>query len=114
MSVRVNIRYRRASARLLNWVRSATGGPEVAETLTYVSMDVETGLQSTMPARSRTSRVNWRWVRKNSSAWCCMETPQEVVKRAEVLHSEFPLEGRYGVLQERCARCGENNVINIK
>jgi hypothetical protein len=39
---------------------------------------------------------------------------QKVVKRAEVLHGEFPLKSRYGVLQERCARCGEHNVINIK
>jgi hypothetical protein len=37
-----------------------------------------------------------------------------VVKRTEVLHDEFPHEGRYGVLQEHCARCGEHNVINIK
>jgi hypothetical protein len=37
-----------------------------------------------------------------------------VVKRAEVLHGEFPHEDRYGVLQEHCARCGEHNVINIK
>jgi hypothetical protein len=40
--------------------------------------------------------------------------PQKMVKRAEVLHGEFPLEGRYGVLQECCARCSEHNVINIK
>jgi hypothetical protein len=40
--------------------------------------------------------------------------PQKIVKRAEVIHDEFPLESRYGVLQERCARCGEHNVINIK
>jgi hypothetical protein len=39
--------------------------------------------------------------------------PQKVVKRAEV-HGEFLLESRYGVLQERCARCIEHNVINIK
>jgi hypothetical protein len=39
---------------------------------------------------------------------------QKVVKRAEVLHGEFPFEDRYGVLQEHCARCGEHNVINIK
>jgi hypothetical protein len=26
--------------------------------------------------------------------------PQKVVKRFEVLHDEFPLEGRYGMLQE--------------
>jgi hypothetical protein len=40
--------------------------------------------------------------------------PLKMVKRAEVLHSEFLLEGRYGVLQEHCARCNEHNVINIK
>jgi hypothetical protein len=32
----------------------------------------------------------------------------------EILHGEFPLEGRYGVLQKYCAECGENNVINVK
>jgi hypothetical protein len=37
-----------------------------------------------------------------------------MMKRAEVLHGKFLLEGRYGVLQERCARCSEHNVINIK
>jgi hypothetical protein len=37
-----------------------------------------------------------------------------MMKRVEVLHDEFLLEGRYGVLQEHCARCGEHNVINIK
>jgi hypothetical protein len=37
-----------------------------------------------------------------------------MVKRAEVLHGEFPLEGRYGVMQEHCGRCGEHNVMNIK
>jgi hypothetical protein len=42
------------------------------------------------------------------------EDPKKIVKRAEVLHGEFPLEGRYGVLQEHCARCRELNVINIK
>jgi hypothetical protein len=39
---------------------------------------------------------------------------QQMVKRAEILHGTFLLESRYGVLQERCARCGEHNVINIK
>jgi hypothetical protein len=42
------------------------------------------------------------------------EDLQKVVKRVEVLHDEFLLESRYGVLQERCARCSEHNVINIK
>jgi hypothetical protein len=37
-----------------------------------------------------------------------------MMKRAEVLHGEFLLGGRYGVLQKRCARCGEHKVINIK
>jgi hypothetical protein len=36
--------------------------------------------------------------------------PQKMVKRAEVLHGEFPLKGRYGMLHERCARCGEHNI----
>jgi hypothetical protein len=40
--------------------------------------------------------------------------PQKMVKMVEVLHDEFSLEGRYGVLQKRCVRCGEHNVINIK
>jgi hypothetical protein len=39
---------------------------------------------------------------------------QKMVKRIEVLQGEFPLEGRYGVMQEHCARCSEHNVINIK
>jgi hypothetical protein len=32
----------------------------------------------------------------------------------EILHGEFLLEGRYGLLQKCCAGCGEDNVINIK
>jgi hypothetical protein len=40
--------------------------------------------------------------------------PQKMVKRVEVLHGEFPLESRCGVLQECCTICGEVNVINIK
>jgi hypothetical protein len=41
-----------------------------------------------------------------------METPKNG-DEAEVLHGEFPLEGGYGVLRERRARCSEHNVINI-
>jgi hypothetical protein len=37
-----------------------------------------------------------------------------MVKKAEVFHDEFSFEGRYDVLYERCARCGEHNIINIK
>jgi hypothetical protein len=37
-----------------------------------------------------------------------------MVKRAKILHDEFPLEGRYGVLQKSCARCSEYKVIKIK
>jgi hypothetical protein len=84
---RVNIMYWRAPTRLLNWVGSATGGPKVAETLTCVFTGVETSLQSIMPARSR----------KSSSTYCCTKN-QKMVKRVEVLHDEFPLESRYGVL----------------
>jgi hypothetical protein len=40
--------------------------------------------------------------------------PPKMVKMVEVLHGEFLLDGRYGVLKEHCTRCGENNVINIK
>jgi hypothetical protein len=40
--------------------------------------------------------------------------PQKMVKKVDILHDKFPLEDKYGVLQERCARCGEHNIINIK
>jgi hypothetical protein len=43
-----------------------------------------------------------------------METPKKMVKRAKVPQGEFLLEGRYDVLQECYARCGEYNIINIK
>jgi hypothetical protein len=32
----------------------------------------------------------------------------------EILHGEFLLESRYGLLQKCCAGCGEDNVINVK
>jgi hypothetical protein len=35
------------------------------------------------------------------------------MERSEVPHGKFLLEGRYGVLQKSCARCGEDNVINV-
>jgi hypothetical protein len=38
---------------------------------------------------------------------------QKVMEGSEV-HSEFPLEGKYGVLQKCFARCSEDNVINTK
>jgi hypothetical protein len=37
-----------------------------------------------------------------------------MVKRTEVLHDEFSLERKYGVLHEHCARYGEHNIINTK
>jgi hypothetical protein len=40
--------------------------------------------------------------------------PQKVMEGSEVLHGDFPLEGRYGVLQKCCAGCGEDNAINVK
>jgi hypothetical protein len=40
--------------------------------------------------------------------------PQEVMEGPEILHGEFLLEGRYGLLQKCCAGSGEDIVINIK
>jgi hypothetical protein len=37
-----------------------------------------------------------------------------MMEGSEVLHGEFLLEGRYGLLQNCCTRCGEDNVINVK
>jgi hypothetical protein len=40
--------------------------------------------------------------------------PQKVMEGSEVLHDEFSLEGRYGLLQKYCVGCSEDNVINVK
>jgi hypothetical protein len=40
--------------------------------------------------------------------------PQEMMEGPEILHGEFLLEGRYGLLQKCCAGSGEDNVINVK
>jgi hypothetical protein len=32
----------------------------------------------------------------------------------EILHGEFPPEGRYGLLQKLCVGCGRDNAINVK
>jgi hypothetical protein len=42
------------------------------------------------------------------------EDSQIVLVGSEVLHDKFPLEDRYGLLQKCCARCDEDNVINVK
>jgi hypothetical protein len=39
--------------------------------------------------------------------------PPKMVKMVELLHSKFPFEGRFGVLQEHYTRCGVHIVINI-
>jgi hypothetical protein len=39
---------------------------------------------------------------------------EEVVKRPEVLHGEFPLKSGNGTTQEHRAGCGQNDIINIK
>jgi hypothetical protein len=52
----------------------------------------------------------------NEEEFICLmlyEDPQKMVKMAEV-QGKFLLEGRYGMIQERYAGCGEHNVINIK
>jgi hypothetical protein len=38
----------------------------------------------------------------------------EVVKRSEVLHGEFPLKRGNGTTQELRARCGQDDIVNIK
>jgi hypothetical protein len=40
--------------------------------------------------------------------------PQEMMEGPEILHGEFLLEGRYGLLQKCYAGSGEDNVINVK
>jgi hypothetical protein len=37
-----------------------------------------------------------------------------MMEGSQVLHGEFLLEGRYGMLQKCCPGCGEDNVINVK
>jgi hypothetical protein len=39
---------------------------------------------------------------------------QEMMEGSDILHGEFPLEGRYGLLQKCCVGCGEDDVISIK
>jgi hypothetical protein len=39
---------------------------------------------------------------------------QQMMEGSKVLHGEFTLESRYGLLQKCCAGCGEGNVINVK
>jgi hypothetical protein len=39
---------------------------------------------------------------------------EEVVKRLEVLHGEFPLKSGNGTAQELRAGCGQDDIINIK
>jgi hypothetical protein len=39
---------------------------------------------------------------------------EEVVKRPEVLHGEFPLKSGNGTAQELHARCDQDDIINIK
>jgi hypothetical protein len=40
--------------------------------------------------------------------------PQEIMEGPEILHGEFLLKGRYGLLQKCYAGSGEDNVINVK
>jgi hypothetical protein len=39
---------------------------------------------------------------------------KKMMEGPEILHDEFPLEGRYGMLQKCFAGYGEDNVINVK
>jgi hypothetical protein len=38
----------------------------------------------------------------------------KMIEGSDVLHDEFPLEGRYSLLQKCYARCIEDNVITVK
>jgi hypothetical protein len=42
------------------------------------------------------------------------EDSQKMMEGSEVLHDEFPVEGRYGMLHKYYAGCGEDNIINVK
>jgi hypothetical protein len=42
------------------------------------------------------------------------EDSQKMMERSEIFYGEFPLEGRYGLLQKCCTGCDEDNVINVK
>jgi hypothetical protein len=79
--------------------------------LTCVSTGVETGLQSTMPSDvesklTLSEEVTGRLMLYGDS--------QKMMEGPEILHDESPLDGRYGLLQKCCARCIENNIINVK
>jgi hypothetical protein len=39
---------------------------------------------------------------------------QKMIEGLEILHIEFLLDGRYGLLQKCCTRYDEDNVINVK
>jgi hypothetical protein len=39
---------------------------------------------------------------------------QKIMEGPKIFHGEFPLEGRYGMLQKCCAGCGKDNAINVK
>jgi hypothetical protein len=39
---------------------------------------------------------------------------KKMMEGPEIVHGKFLLEGRYGLLQKYCARCGPDNIINIK
>jgi hypothetical protein len=42
------------------------------------------------------------------------EYSQKMMEGSEVLHGEFMLKGRYGLLQKSCTGCSEDHVINVK
>jgi hypothetical protein len=39
---------------------------------------------------------------------------QKMMEGSKVLHGQFPLESKYGLLQKCCGGCGEDDVINVK
>jgi hypothetical protein len=50
---------------------------------------------------------------KESASLMLYEDPKEMMEGPEILHGEFLLDGRYGLLQKCCTGSGEDNVINV-
>jgi hypothetical protein len=84
----MNVKYFKALARLRKSDASDTGA---AATLGLVSIGVEHGLHSAIPARSRISSIYCRREKKSITATLNMHT-EEVMQFTKVFHGELPLE----------------------
>jgi hypothetical protein len=114
VSGQVNIKYWRAPMRLLKWVGSATGDTDSVETLAYVSTGVKTGFA--VHHASSLKNIESKLTLNEEEHVCLMlyRDSQKMMEESEILHGEFLLEGRYGLLQKCYAGGGEDNVTNVK